>query len=235
MAGEFLKSTSKRIDSFAGDGSDGWNTNWGQEVIHKYLLPQVKPGDRVLDLCSGYGRASIPLVLKGAKVVLVDRDQEATDYAQKLLTQAKLTKRLETILNTDATKLDPKEVGRFKFVIACCATTHMIKTKAAEFIGRLPLFLQAGTAYIYVDVPSRSSIEYDLNRNGDYGNRVDLDTYEEWCGCSGVEQMEPVPYFTPGEAEMILKNHNGSILSNKESEATPGNFNREIITRFHKF
>ena len=63
MSRELLKSTKYRMDEIAGEGEAGWNLAWGPEVIHRILLPEVKPGDRVLDLCSGAGRASIPLAM----------------------------------------------------------------------------------------------------------------------------------------------------------------------------
>jgi SAM-dependent methyltransferase len=238
MPREIIKSTKRRFDDIAGnvDDVEGWNLDWGQEVIYKHLLPQVKPGDRVLDLCSGYGRVSLPLAMMGAKVVLVDLDQGDTDYAKELYAKAMMASRLQQIINGDVNLLNPGKIGKFKFVVACDATNHMLKTKAAEFIAKLPSFLQNGQSFIYVNVPSRSSAEYDLSRKGIVGNRVELDTYEEWCGCSGEPKLEPIPYFTPGEAELILRSRGATIISNKETEVScySGNFSREIIASFQK-
>jgi 16S rRNA G966 N2-methylase RsmD len=232
MSEKIVLSANQEIGSLVSGNGEGWDFNLGQEVIHRYLLPQVNQGDRVLDLGSGWGRASIPFIFKGAQVVMVDKNKRALDDAKGILNRAGFSSQLEKAVNLDVKDLNQENIGgKFKFIVACNAVTHMKKLEAVDFISRLPLFLENGVSYVYVDVPSKLTKSYETIQEN--SQRIDLDTFQILCGCSGVVKKEPFSFFIPGEAESILINHGGKIISNRPLAVTENSANIEIIARFN--
>ena len=232
MPEKIVPITNHEIEYLVSGNNEGWSFRLGQEVIHRYLLPQVNPGDRVLDLCSGWGRVSIPFIFKGARVVMIDGNERTLDDAKGILNRAGFSSQLENTINLDVKNLNQqKDIGKFKFITACNAITHMKKLEAVDFISTLPLFLESGGSYVYVDVPSKLTKIYETSLK-DNSSKIDLDTFEKWCGCSGVIKKEPICFFLPGEAESILINNGGKIIYNRPLAVTENFANIEIIARF---
>ncbi len=235
---EIIVGQGREFDVFAGGGGYGdWQRSWGQEIVHRYLLPLVHPGDRVLDLASGMGRSSLPLVLYGASVVLVDQDGQSLDVAKEIFKSAGLDNQLEAALELDMRTLSSQKLGRFDFIVACDAIVHMGKQDGFFFIDSLPKFLNQGCSFIYLTAPSTQSWSYSSFRN-----RVDLrpdikaekDTFLDLCNCSGTEKVEKIPFYFPGEIEARLEKAGGRVVFSGDSIISQfRTFGREIIAKFN--
>lgn len=210
-----------------------WNELCGPEMVHKYLLQEVKLNDRVLDLYSGYGRSSIPLLLAGGKLTLVDNSKVALEKGIGLIQEAKMIDQLENVLIQDVKDLcNKKDLGKFRFVIATDAIVHILKSDAFDFVKELPGYLEKSGGFIYINVPSKLSDTYE-NAVQNLKRIDNLDTYEDYCGCSGEEKLEPISFYLPGELESVFKNCGGEIIEAKSTNGyCPGSYNWSIVARF---
>ena len=130
----------KEMDVLAGQGGDGvWQELWGQEVIHREILPRVKPGDKVLDLGGHVGRVSLPLaaIIK-ARVIIVDQNEEAMKHGWELREKAGMRVNIKRIV-ADVRGLRKKDMGGgASVVLASDVLNHMSKEDADTLIDNLP-------------------------------------------------------------------------------------------------
>ena len=187
------------LDFIAGTGGDGWNDAWGEEQIHRLVVPMVQPEDTVLDLFAGWGRGSVPLAMYGAEVTAVDVSGKHTQQMIEAFTDAGLSSALFEIIVQDALELTPKETGLFNFAVAIDAITHIHKSDGLDFIQRMPEFLIPG-GVIALTAPSTLSDYYEWLKQ--YAEQVDNDTYLDMCPCSGDIVEEPFAFYHPGEIEV---------------------------------
>lgn len=70
------------------DELDEWNVFWGSPLIFQHILTKLPPKAKVLDVCSAWGRGTIPLGLYGHHLTLVDKNRQhlemAAEYAKTL-------------------------------------------------------------------------------------------------------------------------------------------------------
>lgn len=187
-------------DDALGAGGERWQLEWGSEPIFKYILPHTKPKDRILDLCSGLGRASFCFGLSGCDVTLWDHREDVLDNATY---QADSLGYSVKTITANATELRTILVSRrFKVVLMLEALVHQPKTQAVRVITDACAVLEPG-GYLYVDAPSTEDPLHDYFRKSN--EQVDRDTYLEWCSCTGEYKREPFCFFYPGELALILK------------------------------
>ena len=177
----------KEMDVLAGQGGDGvWQELWGQEVIHREILPRVKPGDKVLDLGGHVGRVSLPLaaIIK-ARVIIVDQNEEAMKHGWELREKAGMRVNIKRIV-ADVRGLRKKDMGGgASVVLASDVLNHMSKEDADTLIDNLPgLLNRRRGGMVYVNVPST---ETGIFQYPEYhgARRVDERTIELSCDCSG--------------------------------------------------
>lgn len=220
------------IDCIAGGGFSGWEGEWGEESLHQFVVPEINIDDEVLDLCCGEGRATVPLAMMGAKITLIDRDEKALGYAQEGYRESGLGKRLTRAVSTDVMDFMTGTTKKYDVVVAQYAVTHMRKSTGLDFISKLPGLLKDSGGYIVVNAPSVFSWLYETLR--EYGTKIEKETYEEYCSCSGEVKLEPHPFYNPGEIVTILRQHGGEILFSKDVEVSSGNYNRQVIAKLQK-
>jgi len=187
-------------DGVLGDGGDGgqWNLCWGSQLIHRFLLPGLKPESRVLDLCSGWGRASLCFALHGSHLTLVDHDPSIVQEADEF--SSGLTDHTHWVI-TDASEYLAHAVHPFDRIVLLDGTVHCLKRQNIETISRACELLAPG-GIIYVDGPSSQDSHFEYFR--DHYDPVDVDTFEDLCGCSGDIKLEPFCFFHPGELPLLL-------------------------------
>ena len=147
----------KNMDGIAGQGSYDWDEKEGQEIILKHVVSRVGPNDKVVDLGSGYGRASIPLAMRGAKVIAVDQDSERLKEGDEI--RKKAGARRSTNIQADIRGVVRKTIkGGVRAVIASDALNHLPKKDADQVIDNLPKLLNTRKGgVVYVNAPATDS------------------------------------------------------------------------------
>lgn len=224
-----------RIDEIGGSGRNGWNGMWGPEVIHQHCTPRIKRGDQVLDLCSGYGRASIPLAMNGARVTLVDKDEKALESAEEVFLRSGLRSRLERTVQADARSVTPQMLGRrFRAIVVSDGIHHMPKPKAIRLVSKLPDFLSRKGGVVYVNGPSKQCFTYDSVRAS--CRRIGPDTFEQMCSCSGEPKLEPLSFYGPGDMEIYLEERGGTVIHARDRRVSRHNSSavRDVVVEFKR-
>lgn len=219
------------VDDLAGGGLRGWDNAWGEEEIHRYVLPVVQKGDHVIDFGAGFGRCSFPFALKGAIVTPVENNRQRLKEIRQVFEKAGLEHRLLRPLTSDIFALDPKETGLFKFSLAIDAVTHMRKSAAKKFMFRLPDFL-TDEGILCFSAPSVFSNSYEIDK--EYYEEIEKDTFMVYCACGGEgPKPEQIAFWFPAEIEAIFKRLGAKILySSRVDPHKVGDFKNFIIARF---
>ncbi len=228
---EIIDGSGKNMDLIAGGGGFGWQEKWGQEIIAKEILPRLKPDDIVIDLCSGEGRISMPFTMKGAEVILIDVNKERIEDGDKIRTNAGLQK-VERIIE-DVQKLNKEQLnGGGTILLAGDSLNHFMKKDADKFINEIHKLLNPNKrGLVYINVPS---IEDSIFQYPDsYGaTRLDKNTLEIECDCSGEWKKEPLPGYKKGELQTLLALQGANIISSNELKRNGGSILYEVIAEF---
>ena len=91
------------------------------EILEKLFSEMgVQPGDRVLDLCCGYGRHALRLAEKGFMVTALDLSLTAIEYGKRLAESLKVQEQIEFLVGDarNVLKLLKSKQGSFKAIIS---------------------------------------------------------------------------------------------------------------------
>lgn len=228
---KIIDATGLNIDEIGGGGERGWQPNWGQEVITKYMLPRVNTDDVVVDLCSGDGRASMLFSMMGIKVVAVDISERNIAYGDMLRSKAdsrEVDSVIKDIKDLESESLDSKPT----IILASDALIHFSKKEADEIIKKIPTLLDPSKrGLVYINVPSTDSYMFTYpEAHG--ADRFDERTLVVECACTGEYKNEFIPFYNKGELQAMLALQGGNIIATNEIERVPGMPLNEVIAEF---
>jgi len=226
-----INAKGKSIDGISASGEYGWDEINGQEIITRLVVPRVNPVDRVADVGSGWGRASMPLAVRGAKVVAIDNCPASLKEGDEIRAQAGA--RRATNVLADLRTLTRRQIGGgVRAVIASDALNHLEKAEADAVIDNLPdLLNRKRGGVVYVNAPSTDSMLFQKPEDCG-GKRVDARTVKVWCDCSGELREENVPFFQPGEIEARLALKGGQIMGTNRLERNGDGVLNEVVAWF---
>jgi len=226
-----INAKGKSFDQISASNEFGWDVINGQEIITRLVVPRVNPNDRVADVGSGCGRASMPMAVRGAKVVAVDNCHASLKEGDEIRTQAGA--RRATNVLADLRTLTRRQIGGgVRAVIASDSLNHLEKAEADAVIDNLPNLLNRKRGgVVYVNAPSTDSLLF-IEPKYFGATRVDPRTVKIWCDCSGEYRKEYVPFFQPGEIEARLALKGGQILGTNRLEIDGGGVLHEVVAWF---
>lgn len=228
---KLVDASGKNMDIIAGGGGYGWAEQWGQEVIHQYIMPRVNSSDIVLDLGSGDGRASNVFSMRNIPVIAVDLNRKFLEEGREDREKAGIQKVTEII--DDVRLLKKETIGKDPTIIIASDTViHFTKSESDNFVKGLPKLLDPNVrGLIYINAPSTDSMTF---KNPEYygATRVDARTLRVMCDCSGTFKEEPLPFYAKGELDAILASLGGNILTTKELERNGSGLLHELVVEF---
>ncbi|AGX41352.1 class I SAM-dependent methyltransferase [Clostridium saccharobutylicum] len=102
-------------------------------------------GGPILELCSGSGRLTLPLLKLGLKITAVDLSDDMLSNLEAQLTKSKKYARLKknlTIVSEDMTKLELNE--KFNLIIIGATSIRLVEDDFAEFFNKMYELLNEG-------------------------------------------------------------------------------------------
>lgn len=228
---KLVSGVGKNLDWIGGGGDRGWREEWGQEIIEREIVPCIHPGDKVVDLAGGEGRASMSMAMRGARVVVVDNDSSRLGEGDDIRKNAG-AKRTTNIVS-DIREINRNSIGGgVSVVIASDALNHLAKEEADLVIDQLPgLLNRRRGGFVYVNAPATDG---PMFQEPEYfgAERIGPKTLQVVCGCSGELKQEVIPFYERGEIEARLALLGGNIVRTNLIERNNGGVLHEVVAEF---
>lgn len=218
----------RNIDYFGSRGYDeGWSDVWCYPQIYMYLLPHLKPKDKVLDVGFGTGRSSFPFAIHGADVYCIEPNDEWIAEAAYTYARAGLNFNLVSMKDALSYLKDSEDI--YEFVILSEILTHCLRSEAVQIVDAS---INHCGKYFFVTVPSVLSPSFQYHQTDNYGEPEPLSFLEECC-CSGQPKIEPISYYFPGEIESIIVARGGKIIAAEQHQNSQGGVAWVIVAEFN--
>ena len=228
---KIIDGTGFNLDEIGGGGEQGWTESWGQELVVKHIIPRLEKDDIVIDLCSGYGRGSMPFSMRDTKVV-------AVDFSGKNITEGDEMRKMAGARSAERIVKDIKDLNNddldeeATIIIASDALIHFSKREADEIINNIPNLLKSNKrGLVYINVPSTESFLY-LDPTCFGAEKFDERTLILECECTGELKEEFIPFYSRGELQAMLALQGANIIASNDIERYQGSILHEVVAEF---
>lgn len=209
---------------------EGWSPVTGNPEIYRHSDKLLVQGGKLIDIGSGNGRSSMPLLFQGMNVYAMDHSpaliNEHVAIASLLRKINPTMGNLHKINNGDYEFLQHLPSNYFDSVLCDESFNHLEDPeRAIKYIAEAIRIVKPG-GYLWLratgvhDEPAWSSALTNQSEYGAIG--------KEWCSCSGETRLETTLYLNPFIVMRLLYESGLEIIDQQMLPHFEGGYNTEI-------